>query len=323
MVGVAGRNRAAEELKLQYVSANFFEALGVAPRLGRAFSPEDDRAGQPPVVIISDRFWRKWFGGDERVPGRTMRVNNVPVEIVGVAKPGFFGVQIGEWVDLYAPLAAQAALSPRMRLDQSSGQMDNNWWVRLIARIKPGVSEAQATQRLSSQFQGLVVPANVHIKQSKIPKLISAPGERGFDPVGTDKAQALWILLLLVGLILLIVCANVANLLLSRAVARQRESAVCLALGAPRLRLLRQYLIESAALAAAGGLAGVCLSRVFRRSDPLVYPSRSRHRRIRPSRGLSHPRVYVRRIADRSAFVWRSAGVAARQSGRQRLTEGE
>ena len=263
MVGVAGRNRAAEELKLQYVSANFFEALGVPPRLGRAFSPEDDRAGQPPVVIISGRFWRKWFGGDERVLGRTMRVNNVPVEIVGVAKPGFFGVQIGEWVDVYAPLAAQAALSPRMRLDQSSGQMDTNWWVRLIARIKPGVSEAQATQRLSSQFQGLVVPANVHIKQSKIPKLISSPGERGFDPLGTDKAQALWILLLLVGLILLIVCANVANLLLSRAVARQRESAVCLALGAPRLRLLRQYLIESATLAAAGGLAGVCLSRVL------------------------------------------------------------
>ena len=163
---------------------------------------------------------------------------------------------------LYAPLAAQAALSPRMRLNQS-GQTDNYWWVRLLARIKTDVSEAQATERLSAQFQGLVVPPNLHIEQSKIPKLISSPGERGFDPVGTDKAQALWILLLLVGLILLIVCANVANLLLSRAVARQRESAVCLAMGAPRLRLLRQYLIESATLAAAGGLAGVFLSRVL------------------------------------------------------------
>jgi predicted permease len=261
-VGVATGSRAAEQFKLQYVSANFFGALGVPPRLGRAFSPDDDHVGRPPLVIVSDRFCRRWFGGDDHVLGRTLRVNNVPVEIVGVAKPGFFGVQIGEWVDVYAPLAAQAALSPRMRLNQS-GETDNYWWVRLLARIKPEVSEAEATERLSARFQGLVVPPNVHTEQSKIPKLISSPGKRGFDPVGTDKAQALWILLLLVVLILLIVCANVANLLLSRAVARQRESAVCLALGAPRLRLLRQYLIESAALAAGGGLAGVFLSRVL------------------------------------------------------------
>jgi predicted permease len=263
MVGVATRNRPAEQLKLQYVSANFFDGLGVSPRLGRAFSAEDDRVGQPPLVIISERFWRKWFGGRDDVLGQVLRVNNVPVEIIGVAKPGFFGVQIGEWVDLYAPLAAQAALSPRMRLNQSFGQTDSYWSVRLMARIKPEIREADATQRLSAQFQGLVVPPGVHIAQDKIPKLISSPGQRGFDPVGTDKAQALWILLLLVGLVLLIVCANVANLLLSRAVARQRESAVCLALGAPRLRLLRQYLIESVALAAVGGFAGLFLSHVL------------------------------------------------------------
>ncbi len=262
-VGVAAANRPAEQFKLQYVSANFFRGLGVKLRLGRTFSTAEDRVGQAPLVIISDRFWRKWFTGREDVLGRTLRVNNVPVQIIGVAPPGFFGVQVGEWTDLYAPLAAQVALSPRVKLDQTLGESDGFWWVRVLGRLRPNVSEAQASQQLSVLFQRLIVPAGVHLEGNKIPKLMSSPGERGFDPVGTDQSRALWILLFLVGLILLIVCANVANLLLSRAVARQHESAVCLALGAGRLRLLRQYLIDSVTLAAAGGLAGLLLSHVL------------------------------------------------------------
>ena len=215
------------------------------------------------MVVISDRFWRSRFGGREDVLGQTLRIDNVPVQIIGIAPPGFFGVQIGEWVDLYAPLSAQVALSPRVKLDQTLGETDGYWWVRQIGRLKPGVSETQARQELSTLFQRLVVPEGVHITVAKIPKLITSAGERGFDPVGADKSQALWILLFLVGLILLIVCANVANLLLSRAVVRQRESAVCLALGAARLRVMRQYLIESVSLAAAGGLLGLFLSHVL------------------------------------------------------------
>jgi predicted permease len=263
MAAVTAGDRPAEQFEVQYVSANFFRGLGVPPRLGRAFSTEEDRVGQRVLVVISDRFWRRRFGGREDVLGQTLRINNVPAEVIGVAPPEFFGVQIGEWVDLYAPLSAQVALSPRVKLDQSLGEADSFWWVRLMGRLKPGVSETQAREQLSALFQRLVVPEGVHIESAKIPKLITSPGHRGFDPVGTDKSQALWILLLLVGLVLLIVCANVANLLLSRAVVRQRESAICLALGAARLRLMRQYLIESVSLAAAGGLLGLFLSHLL------------------------------------------------------------
>ncbi len=261
-VGVAAGRRPAEQFKLQYVSSNFFQGLGISPQFGRTFSREDDRVGQPPLVIISDRFWRSWFQSRDGVLGQTIRVNNVPVQIIGVAPPGFFGVQIGEWTDVYAPLAAQVALSPRVKLDQSLGEADSYWWVRVMGRLRPN-GERQATEQLSALFQRLVVPTGVHLESRKIPKLISGPGERGVDPVGADQSRALWILLFLVGLILLIVCANVANLLLSRAVARQQESAVCLALGAGRLRLVRQYLTESMILAAAGGLAGLFLSHVL------------------------------------------------------------
>jgi predicted permease len=263
MVAVASRGGQAQQFELQYVSANFFQGLGVPLRLGSAFSAEEDRVGQAPLVVISDRFWRSSFGGRHDALGQTLRVNNVPVQVIGVAPPGFFGVQIGEWVDLYAPLAAQVALSPRVKLEQSLGEADSYWWVRQMGRLKPGVTETQAVQQISALFQRLVVPEGVHIEATKIPKLIASPGDRGFDAVGTDKSQALWILLFLVGLVLLIVCANVANLLLSRAVVRQRESAVCLALGAARLRLIRQYLIESLSLAAAGGLLGLYLSHLL------------------------------------------------------------
>jgi predicted permease len=262
-VAVSLEGKPAEQLNLQYVSANFFQSLGVAPRLGRTFSTDEDRVGQAALVVISERLWRSYFGGRESVLGRVLRVSNVPVQIIGVAPRGFFGVKIGVWEDLYAPLAAQAALSPRVRLDQSLGETDSYWWVRMLGRPKPGAGESQAMQQLSTVFQRLVVPEGLHIAKEKIPGLIASPGERGFDTINTDHERALWIILLLVGLILLIVCANIANLLLARAVARQRESAICLALGAARLRLLRQYLIESLTLAAAGGLAGFCLSYVL------------------------------------------------------------
>ena len=259
-VAVSVEGRPAEQLNLQYVSANFFRGLGIGLRLGRTFSQDEDRVEQAVLVVISERLWRSHFGGRESVLGQVMRVNNVPVQIIGVSPRGFFGVKIGTWEDLYAPLAAQVALSPRVRLDQSLGEADNYWWVRMLGRSKPGVGESQAIQQLSTLFRHLVVPEGFQIDEGKIPKLVALPGGRGFDPIDRDHARALWIILLLVGLILLIVCANVANLLLARAVARQRESAVCLALGAPRLRLLRQYLIESLTLAVGGGSAGFCLS---------------------------------------------------------------
>jgi predicted permease len=260
MAAVVVNKQPAEQFRLQYVSANFFSGLEVKLQLGRPFLLSDDRVGQPPVVIISDRFWRSQLARRSDVLGQVLRINNVPVEIAGVAAPGFFGLQIGEWVDLYTPLAAEVALSPRAKLDQSFGDTDRYWWVRMMARLRPEASESQAMQELATLFQRLAVPSGVHIEAEKIPKLIALPGERGVDPMRADESRALWILFLLVGLILLIVCANVANLLLSRAIVRQRESAVCLALGAARFRLFRQYFTESLLLAVCGGAAGLLLS---------------------------------------------------------------
>ncbi|HEX7360230.1 MAG TPA: ABC transporter permease, partial [Bryobacteraceae bacterium] len=259
-VSVAVGKNPAERFHLQYVSANFFRGLGVAPRLGRSFSLQEARVGQPVLVVISDRLWHSRFAGRKDVLGQEIRLNNVPAQIIGIAPPGFFGVKIGEWVDLYAPLSAQVALSSAAKFDPTLGEPDHWWWVRTMAREKPSVREAQATQELSAQFRHLVVPPGVNMDSTKIPKLISSRGRRGYASIGTDESRVLWTVLLMVGLILLIVCTNVANLLLSRAAARQRESAVCLALGAARLRLLRRYLIESMTLAAFGGVTGLFLA---------------------------------------------------------------
>ncbi len=206
---------AAEQFQLQFVSANFFSGIGVLLQLGRPFSLSDDRVGQPPLVILSDRFWRKQFGARREVLGQVLRVNDVSVEIAGVARPRLFGLQIGEWVDLYAPLATQVALSPSAKLDRDFSETDRLWWVHMIGRVKPEVPASQAIEELSTLFRRVVVPSGVHVKAEKIPRLIALPGQHGIDPLGVDDARALWILFLLVSLILLIVCANVANLLLA------------------------------------------------------------------------------------------------------------
>ncbi|MGH9581579.1 MAG: ABC transporter permease, partial [Bryobacteraceae bacterium] len=121
----------ASQLELQFVSANFFKGLGVAPRLGRDFSAQEARVGQPVLAVISDRFWRSRFGSRQDVLGKMLRVNNVPVQVIGVAPAGFFGAKVGEWVDLYAPLAAHVALSAWARLNPSLGNSDGFWWVRM------------------------------------------------------------------------------------------------------------------------------------------------------------------------------------------------
>ena len=138
------------------------------------------------------------------------------------------------------------AFQPSQTGDAPRVEDDRNWWIRQVGRLKPGVSEAAARTQIAALFRSALVPQGTTVDANKIPKLITLPGRRGFDALNTRDADALWILMLLVGVLLLIVCANVANLLLSRSVSRQRESAVRLALGAARARLFRQHLIESA-----------------------------------------------------------------------------
>jgi predicted permease len=267
---VAAEGRIAEQSRLQYVSANFFAGLGVPLFLGRGFEARDDQAGQEPAIILSHRFWQRYFGGRSDVLDQTLRVNNMAARIIGVAPAGFYGVQVGRWSDLYTPLAARTILSVSIR-EASGGEDDREWWVRQMVRLKPGPEADAAVAQLSALYQRLVAPEGVEIDRGQIPTLAVVSGERGFDAIGGDTSRALWILLLLVGLVLLIVCANVANLLLSRAVVRQREAAVRLALGAARLRLLRQQLVESLVLAAIGGALGLALGYLLAVSSHSVF----------------------------------------------------
>jgi predicted permease len=261
----------AEQVSLQYVSGNFFQGLGVTPVIGRPFRDDEDRVGQEPVVIVSHRFWMRRFGAGADALHRDVRINNVPVRIIGVAPSRFFGLRAGQWTDVYAPLAARVALRPGQSTGAPRAEDDNDWWVRQVGRLKQDVPETAARAQIASLFRNLYVPEGKRIEPNKIPELITLPGRRGFNALNPTDAKALWILMLLVGVLLLIVCANVANLLLSRSVGRQRESAVRLALGAARTRLFRQHLIESGVFAALGGGAGLGLGYLFAKSVHLLF----------------------------------------------------
>lgn len=269
-IAISSGTAPAEQISLQYVSGNFFQGLGVSPVVGRSFQTDEDRLGQEPVVIVSHRLWMTRWGGRGDVLEATVRMNNTPARVVGVAPAGFFGLQAGQWTDVYAPLAMRAAFQPSGSNGQAHGEDDRDWWVRPVARLKPGMPEAAAKSQIAALFRNLMAAQtpeptsqNVgrleNITRHQIPELTILPGRRGFDALGPRESHALWILMLLVGVLLVIVCANVANLLLSRSVGRTRESAVRLALGAGRSRLFRQHVIESMLLAVLGGAAGLAL----------------------------------------------------------------
>jgi predicted permease len=272
-VAIAVDASPAEQVSLQYVSSNFFQGLGSLPVIGRPFRDEEDRPGQEPVVIVSHRFWMSRLGSARDALDRTVRINNVPARIVGVAPPGFFGLRPGQWNDIYAPLAIRVAFRPVQSGGAPRGEDDSDWWVRQIGRLKTGVPEAAAKTQIGGLFRNLAVPEGAKIEPKKIPELITLPGRRGFNALNARDAGALWILMLLVGVLLLIVCANVTNLMLARSVGRQRESAVRLALGAARTRLFRQHLVESGVLALVGGAAGLALGYFIAQSIHLLFQS--------------------------------------------------
>jgi putative ABC transport system permease protein len=261
----------AEQVSLQYVSSNFFQGVGAMPAIGRPFRDEEDRVGQEPVLIVSHRFWMRRLAGGGDALDRNIRINNVSARVVGVAPPGFFGLRAGQWTDVYAPLAMRVALQPGQSDGAARAEDDGDWWVRQVARLKQGTPEAAARAQIASLFRNLYVPEGKRIEPNKIPELITLSGRRGFDALNPSDARALWILMLLVGVLLLIVCANVANLLLSRSVGRQRESAVRLALGASKTRLFRQHLIESGVLALLGGGAGLGLGYLLAQSVHVLF----------------------------------------------------
>jgi predicted permease len=247
----------AEVVQGDVVSGNFYEQMEVRPQLGRAIAPGDDRAGAPPVATISDAYWTRRFNRSASAVGSTIIVNLVPVTIVGVNPAGFTGAK-GTLIspEIFMPFSVQPAVYP-YRNEASLLASDKVWWMQIMARAKPGVNEARAQAALDVALQAAVRATMTVKKDESVPQLVLMDGSRGENESGRQMAQPLWFLMALVGLVVLLACANMANLLLSRSAARQREMSVRMALGAGRSRILRQAMTESLLLAGLGGLAGL------------------------------------------------------------------
>jgi putative ABC transport system permease protein len=258
--GADGRPSTVEQPAMRLVTGNFFDVLGVAAERGRTFGPGDDRlTGAAPVVVISHGYWQRRFGGDSSAIGRELLINGAPVTIVGVTPPAFTGDIVGAPADAWVPMAMQPAIDGHENrlVDRDTS------WLQMMGRLRPGVTVAQARAELTvieadairEHISGLALREFEHdLKESPISV---GPGDRGFSRYRNKYSSALVILMAAVGLVVLVVCGNVANLMLVRGIARGREMTVRMSLGAGRGRLVHQLLTESVLLAAVAAVLGL------------------------------------------------------------------
>lgn len=266
----SGDNSPARPLHSEYVSGTYFDTLGIGPGLGRVLHPSDDRAGAPPAAIMSYRAWQNYYANDPSVVGSTFTINGTPITVVGVAPAQFFGDRLTDTPpDFWFPLATE----PLMHSDNTMLDKPNLHWLYLVGRVKPGVAPGQLGSKVTVEVQqwlnsgeGASTVGDGDRTRIAKQKVLALPAAGGVATLARDTEKGLRLLMALSGLVLLIACANIANLLLARGAARKMQTSIRLAVGAWRMRLVRQLLTESVVLAVLGGAAGLAVAYLGTRS---------------------------------------------------------
>jgi len=272
-----------DPVSAELVSGNFFEVLGVRPWAGRLLSQEDDRTpGAHPVAVISYRFWETRFGKDPSIIGKTILANEHPVTVLGVTPPNFYGVYLSSAPDIWVPLMMTPVFKP---LPPTRLVRRTHEWLTVMARRKDGISEAQAQASLAVLYHQ-IRENDANQAGDKLGsrdrerfmarQIVLQPSGRGFQDLQRDMKTSLWMLFGATCFVLLILCANLTNLMMARATVRAPEIAVRLALGAGRLRLLRQWLTEGLLLSLCGGLGGIFVAIWIRAGLLFFIPAETR-----------------------------------------------
>jgi predicted permease len=258
----------AQRVDAAMVSGNFYAAIGVLPQFGRTLLPSDDAVPESgTVAVISDGLWQREYGRSASALGQTIMLNQTAMTIVGVNPRGFTGVKnVQQGAEIFVPISMQPVIDPKGKTSLLSDS--ELWWVNVVGRAKPGVKDSEAQAELDVQMQAAVRATQVVPPGETMPRLKLADGSRGLHFTDRMLKKPVFVLMALTGFVVLLACANIANLLLARGAQRQREMSVRLAMGAGRSRILRQLLTESLLLAALGGAGGLLLGYIGRNVLP-------------------------------------------------------